>query len=117
MDKLKKIILRKIVSSTLVETLVASVIIILIFSFTSLILNNLFKANVNNDTLAIENRMNKLIYLYEHKSLATPFYEVIGDWEIMIEKESNEDFPSRHLKAHNLKTEKIIYRNMYYEAE
>ncbi len=74
-------------SSTIVETLVATIIIVLIFSIASLTLNNLFKAEIGKDTSAIENRLDKLIYLKQNGKIVFPYREEFNDWTIKIHRE------------------------------
>jgi len=74
----------KLRASSIVETLVASVIIVIIFSLASLTLNNIFQSNILSDTGDIENRVNKLIYLNRNRKIATPYYEDYKGWEVFL---------------------------------
>ena len=58
------VILKKIKASTLMETLVASVLIVVVFMISSMILNNLFSNTIKSNTRAIEAHINELQYLY-----------------------------------------------------
>ncbi len=82
-----KIVLFKAKASTIVETLVASVIIVLIFSFASLILNNIFKERITKDISLPENRINELLYLLDKRQIKTPYNETLKNWEISIYEE------------------------------
>ncbi len=102
------VILKKIRSSTLIETLVATVLIVIVFMMVSMILNNLFSNTMNNDTQAIENHLNELQYLNEHKKLQLPYLEEYQNWSITISKykENNSEFTE--FEAINLNTQKTI---------
>lgn len=94
MNKYLKFIIRegkiKVQASTIVETLIASIIIIIIFSIASMTLNNLFKSSVYNDTASIETHLGKLQYLQLKNKLSFPYNENYQGWSIII-KEINEN--------------------------
>ena len=70
------------------ETLVATVLIVLIFMLASMILNNLFSNTIKNNTQAIDNHLNELQYLHQNEQLQLPYTEVFQNWNISIEKVS-----------------------------
>jgi len=78
------VILKKIRAATLVETLTASVLIIIVFMIASLSFNNIFSNHVKRDQSAINNRIKELEYLVIHKQLKIPYAEDFGSWEIEI---------------------------------
>ena len=82
---------KKLKASTLVEVLVASVIIIIVFAIASMTLNTIFKNTIKNDTHAIETHINKLQYLYRHDKIKVPYQEKFKNWHITItqQKENN----------------------------
>lgn len=80
----------RISASSIVETLVASVIIVLVFSIASLALNNVFRATILSDKSSIENHAYKLIYLYEKEKLILPFYENYKGWEVLFILDNDE---------------------------
>lgn len=88
--KLKNKSIRKLKASTIVETLIASLIIILVFTIASLTLNNVFKATIKKDTTLIHYRLNKLSYLLQNDKLSIPYFEEYKGWDISI-KDSNSD--------------------------
>ncbi len=73
-------------ASTLIETLVASVIIITIFTITSLTLNNIFSSTVKNNTDRIYNRINTIEYLFLNDKMVIPYQERFENWEIQLLK-------------------------------
>jgi hypothetical protein len=81
----------KVNASTIVETLIASLIIIIVFSIASLTLNNVFKSTIKNDTTLIQYRLNKLSYLLQNNKLSVPYFEEYKGWDISI-KVSNNDY-------------------------
>jgi hypothetical protein len=81
------VVLKKIRAATLMETLVATVIIVLIFMISSFLLNSLFNNTVKHDTNAIQAHMSELIYLSEHQQIKIPHDDEFKDWTISIERE------------------------------
>ncbi len=84
------VILKKIRSATLVETMVASVIIVIVFVVASLSVNNIFRGTINSDDSALRNRINELTYFIQNKKIKVPFYEETALWDIAIEKQGEE---------------------------
>ncbi len=80
----------KLKASTIVETLIASLIIIIVFAITSLTLNNVFKTTIKKDTTLVQYRLNKLSYLLQKNKISIPYNEEYEGWEISI-KNSNSD--------------------------
>ncbi len=82
-------LLKKVRAATLVETMVASVIIIIVFLIASLSVNNIFRGTINSDDTLLQNRINELTYFINHEKIKIPFYEETNLWDIGIE--SGED--------------------------
>ncbi len=80
----------KIRASTLMETLVATSIILIVFVVASLILMNTFKSVIQQDTFVIQNRLEQLQYLHTHKKITLPYDESFEDYEISIETQKEE---------------------------
>lgn len=78
-------LLKKIRGATLIETLVASAIILIVFVFATLSLNNIFLNSVRNNDSALQNHLRELEYLSIHKKIAVPYYESNQDWDISID--------------------------------
>lgn len=85
------VILKKIRSATLVETMVASVIIVIVFLIASLSVNNIFRGTINSDDSALRNRINELTYLINNEKTKIPFYEDTPLWDITIETQGREN--------------------------
>jgi len=84
------VVLKKIRAATLVETLIASVIIVVVFMIASLSLNNIFRGAVIGNDSGLQNRIKELSYLYKNDKVFVPFYEDTDLWEIIIEKQNGE---------------------------
>ena len=81
-----KRIWKKARAATLIESLVASVIIIAIFTIASLTLNNVFKGSIDGNHSDIENRLNELEYLLLHDKIVVPYTEGYKEYQISISK-------------------------------
>ena len=104
---------KKLKASSLVETLVATVIIVLMFAVASLTLNNVFRNTIKNNTDVIANELNYLVYQYNNQQIAVPYANEFEDWEISIQKtkERNEKyilFEAIHKKHEKIVLKKII---------
>jgi hypothetical protein len=78
----------KIKGSTLMETVIATVIILAVFVVASLILNTTYKGVVQNDTFSIDNRLEELFYLAKHAQISIPYEETSGDYEVYLNTET-----------------------------
>ena len=79
----------KLKASTLIEVLVASVLIIVVFTIASLTLNNVFKSTIASNTHAIDSHINKLIYLYQHNKIGEKYQEDYKNWSISFSQQNN----------------------------
>lgn len=66
------------------ETLVATVLIVVVFMIASMILNNLFGSGIRNNTQEVRYEMTRLQYLYENEKLALPYHAEEGNWNIEV---------------------------------
>ena len=78
---------QKIRAATLMETMVATTIILVVFVIASFILNTTYRGVVQHNTFALENRLEQLYYLYQHKQLELPHDETFNTTEISIIRE------------------------------
>ena len=76
----------KLKASTLIESLVASVIIVIIFTIASLTLNNVFRGSVNSNQDRIQNRLNTLAYQFANDKVQYPYQENFEKWKIQLIK-------------------------------
>ncbi|WP_420603213.1 hypothetical protein [Flagellimonas sp.] len=80
---------KRIKASTLMETMVATVLIVVIFMLSSLILNNLFAAQVRGNLQPLKTHLDKVEYLYSNGKLTAPYYEEWNDWTISVENQND----------------------------
>jgi hypothetical protein len=106
-------VLRKIKAASLVETLIASVIIVVIFLIASLSINNVFKNIIENDDSQLNNRVRELTYLVKHQKIKLPYYEENSQLEISIEKKEGKVY----LETFNKNDVKESSLEIYYETQ
>ncbi|WP_415061081.1 type II secretion system protein [Flavobacterium sp.] len=106
------VILKKIKSSSLIEVLVATVLIVVVFIIASLVLNNLFANVFKNNAHHIENRIHQLEYSITHNQITLPYLEEFGNWEIEIIEVSENKKKDIFIVAKNKETKKEIQNNL-----
>jgi Tfp pilus assembly protein PilV len=104
------VILKKIKSATLIETLIATVLIVVVFLMASMIINTIFFNTFHQKKELVMNRLDELEYEYINKSIELPFSEEIENWNIEIIKLSQSDVVE--FKAQNKITNKEIIRKL-----
>ena len=110
-------VLIKIKASSLVETITASVIIIVVFTLASFTLNNVFSSTVKNDTSSIKNHLQKMEYAHNNKALVLPFHSEFEDWEILVSKIKEKGIHWMVFEAaHKINGKKVINRSVYVEV-
>lgn len=108
------VVLKKIKGSTLMETLVATVLVIVIFMMASLILNTAFSSQIKNNTHHIKNHLYKLEYLYVSNNLNIPHYSEFREWRISISiSKSNNNAHRTDILAINKNTKKQVTHTIY----
>ena len=90
------------------ETLVATVLIVIIFMVSSMIMNNLLMNNVRRNTEQAQELLNTLEYRYKNQNFKLPHYEQFESWNISIYTAEKEGVPMVALEAENPNTEVII---------
>lgn len=103
------VVLKKLKASTLMETMVATVLIVIIFMVASLTLNNVFGNSIKFNTTEIETHLNKLEYQYQHDLLELPYEEVHNNWTITISAAGD---VSLVLEASHVETRRRIKRSI-----
>ncbi len=83
------VVLKKIKASTLMETLVATVLIVIVFMVSSMLLNNLFSNSIKGKTHPVQERIYELQYQYANKGLELPYFDELDGWQISVEKREN----------------------------
>jgi len=94
------------------ETLVATVLTVVIFMISSMLLNNIFSNSMRGKSHYITERLHRLKYQYQNKSLKIPYYEDSGDWEFSVVKENEDDIELVVFKAENQKIQKSFTRSI-----
>ena len=106
MGQLKKKILKKVKGSSLVETMVASVVIMVVFGISMATISNILRSAVEGNTRLIDRELNKIEYFYKHGKVQVPNTIDFKDWEIEVKKEKYQDGSFVVLKAKNTNTNK-----------
>ena len=97
------------------ETLVATVLIVIIFMVSSMVLNNIIARNVRQNSERVEERMNRLEYEYNHRAFQLPYQEDFESWEISVFDGSNENSPEVMVEALHVKTNKRLVKSLIRE--
>lgn len=90
------------------ETLVATVLIIVVFMVASMVLNNLFFNSIKNDTTQIDAQLNELHYLYINDKLTIPFQDELNGWDINVQSITEKNETIIVFDAKNRATNKSI---------
>lgn len=109
-------VLKRIKASTLMETMTATVLIVVIFMVASLILNNLFENTTRYRTRDADYLLTKMEYQYSRGKLTLPLMEVQEDWQLTAEiievsGASYVEFQAKHQITGKTKIRKTIIRN------
>lgn len=107
------VILKKIKASTLMETLVASVLIVIVFMISSMILNNMFSNTIRSNTRTIDAYMNELQYLYKNEMLKLPYYDDIDYWTIEVKVIKEQQTPKVLFEAINSETHQNYLKELH----
>lgn len=107
-------LLKKIRSATLIESLVATVLIVVVFIVASLIINNLLFNTFSRNTHAVENRMRELAYQADNKLIALPYKEEFGNWDISLENEESKAAQWLTCRAINRSNKKEVVKSSMY---
>lgn len=69
------------------ETLVATVLIVIVFMVASMVLNSLFSGSITQNDEPIRQELLQLQYQYEYGKLQLPHYDEMGPWHIEVRNE------------------------------
>jgi len=92
------------------ETMVATVLIVIIFMVASLTMNNLFNNVIKYSTTDVETYINKLEYQYQHQRIELPHEEIYNQWELSISKEIQGELPYIVIEANHIENKKVLKR-------
>lgn len=102
------VVLKRIKGSTLMETMVATVLIVIIFMMSSLLLNASFSNTIKARNHHIKEKLHQLQYEYLHANIQMPYYEDMGDWELSITTRTEKGMQEIVFKAENQKNDNLI---------
>lgn len=91
------------------ETLVASVLIVVIFMIAGMTLNTIFYSTTKNDMKSIKAYLYELQYLQKNKKLELPFQDTFGEWEIYVNSFEDGGINIIEFEAINSATNKTIF--------
>ncbi|WP_299884414.1 hypothetical protein [uncultured Lacinutrix sp.] len=97
------------------ETLVATVLIIIVFMLASMILNNILSNIIKTNTRAIEAQLNELQYLQRNDKLQLPHNESFKHWGISADHFIENNKTIIEFEAINTETNKTITKQ-YFET-
>lgn len=75
-------VLNRVRAASLLETLTASLLIVIVFMIASLSINSLFRNTIRTDEHLLQNRLRELRYFGGKGKLAFPFHEEREYWTI-----------------------------------
>lgn len=75
-------LLSKLKAASLVETMIASVIIVTVFMVASFSINNVLLNSINSENTLLKSRLDEISYFALHNKLALPYYEEGLYWKI-----------------------------------
>ena len=96
--------------STLMETLVATILIMVVFVVASLVLNNLFSSSINSNISVITNHLNELEYLQLNNQIRLPYSDTFDNWDIIVSNQKEDENNIIVFEATNKATNKIVSR-------
>ncbi|GGI57736.1 hypothetical protein [Winogradskyella haliclonae] len=105
-------ILKKIKAATLMETLVATVLIVVVFVMASLILNNTFSNLIRSKKHQVHNYIYELEYQYLNNKMSLPYSTEYNKWDISIYSDANISGEIKII-AINKDTKKQIEKTIY----
>ncbi|WP_421806118.1 hypothetical protein [Flagellimonas sp.] len=80
-------VLKRIKGSTLMETLVATVLIVVVFMMASLTLNTLFSTTITTNDEPVRQELLFLQYTFDHGKLSLPYYGELDAWDISVQEQ------------------------------
>lgn len=90
------------------ETLVATVLIVVVFMMASMTLNTLFVTSMEQNDSPIRQELLFLQYRYAHGKLSLPHFEEHEHWEIKVEQQTWHDTEQVIFSAMNTRNNKEI---------
>lgn len=97
------------------ETLVATVLIVIVFMISSMLLNNLFSSSIKGKTHSVRERIHELRYRYGNSGLQLPYYDEMDGWEISVENGKSAGIAVVTFRAEKKGVDRSIVETMVYE--
>lgn len=91
------------------ETLVATVLIVLVFMISTFLLNSLFNNTVRQNTDTLKTHIAELTYLSMHNQIVIPYDDEFESWYITVEREGAKLI----FEASHKETQKIVRIEQY----
>ena len=66
------------------ETLVATVLIIVIFLISSMVMNSIFSNSLKQKHTDVSTRLHELQYKFQNGAIMLPYFEEFNSWEISV---------------------------------
>ncbi len=107
-----KNLLLKLKASSLVETLIATIIIMIVFGIAMASITNILERTVKNSTTKIDSRLNKLVYQYEYGLIKVPNIIEADKWTIETKKMNEGDLNFIVFKAVNKESQKVRLKKL-----
>ncbi len=101
-------LLKRIQASTLMETLVSTVLIVIVFMVASMVLNSLFAGSITQHDDQVQQELLQLQYLYENGKLEVPYYDELGLWELVVTQTEGDGDRTATFEATHSTTDKRI---------
>ena len=108
------VVLRKIKASTLMESMVGTVLIVVIFMLSSLVMNSLFSSQVKGNLQPIYTHIDQLEYQLINDKVSLPFFEEWETWNIVIDEIQNDGTISIEVTEKEATGTRTIKRKIYY---
>lgn len=103
----------KLKASTLVETLTATVILLIVFSIAIAILLSVFQQTVHKNDTAVQNYIHQLSYQIEHHKLKVPYNENFYNWRILVKKDDTDEKYIHIIAVHKISKNRLEKRIFY----
>ena len=107
------VVLRKLRSATLVEALIATVLIVVIFMVASTILNNLVLNTYSKKEFIVNYRLNVLEYELQNHKRPVPYSEEYQGWKIVINSKIINGITTYEIIAVNAKGNEVKRERAY----
>ena len=107
-------VLKKIRASTLMETMVGTVLTVVIFMLSSLVMNSLFSSQIRANSQPIQTHLNELEYQLINGKVNLPYFEEWEMWDIIIDEIPREGIVIIEAKEKEHAGKRTIKRKSHY---